>query len=103
MLTVSRRTAAQINGDIECGPMRDSHQLSLRLTYLVVNTTNNILLRERKIVLHPVRWQSSFCHRTQIPCLQEYPTAVAINIWCYDENSRQGGLFNLHWSSISGR
>src|ERR1035438_449244 len=101
MLAVSRRTAAQINSDIQCRTVCNSHQFFLRLTYLIVNPTKNISLRKRKIVLHPCRWQPNLRHRACVPCLQEGPTSVAIDIRRYDENTRQGGLFNPHSSPIS--
>src|SRR5579863_2482094 len=79
MLAKAGRIAAQIDGNIEHGAMRDPDQLSLRIDGLVVDAADYIFLRDRKIVLNPRAGKPRRFKCIVIPGLPESAAIVAVD------------------------
>lgn len=96
-----RRIAAEIDGDVQNVPVEYTHQLSLRLAQLVVQTAQDAARRKRLIILHKVGGEASGGKFLSIEDLGKPPAFIAEAAGPDDFDVTQRSIKDLHPSMVA--
>src|SRR5687767_135649 len=76
--SIRRRIGADVYDDIPHPPTRHSHQLSLRWSMLIVESTQNARRRARVVVLHKSRRETRLLKLSEVKTLSKEAPLVSM-------------------------
>src|SRR5262245_27721407 len=98
-LAEGRRTAANVNRDVEDLAVQYGDQFALRRRFLIMEAAQNSFSRERQVVLHERRGNAGHRIAGLAPGLEKQAASVTENPGLDHENTRQPGGNHIHGAS----